>query len=276
MRTRIHFLSVLTALSLVNFTHSAYAVEAFKIISLQNRLAADILPMIQPLLDANGVVTASQNHLIIRTSDENMAQIEQVISTLDKSRVNYKIRINRSHAKQGTVKDYSASGQTRIGDVELKTGNNTHRNQQHLQIDLHNGQIEANTTNSQMLQILEGERGFISTGQIIPFTQEWLAYTQRYISAQKITTLIEIQTGFSVRPYSMHNQLLLEITPTFMQVQKNQTIQFEQLSTTMTIEKNQWVDLSHIMHNNDEVSRAILTQSARQNNEEVQLKIRVD
>ncbi|PKO45819.1 MAG: nodulation protein NolW [Betaproteobacteria bacterium HGW-Betaproteobacteria-22] len=263
-------------LTLASLTLGAYAADAFKIISLQYRLAKDILPTIQPLVDENGVVSASQNHLIIRTSDENMAQIEQVISVLDKPQVNYKIRVNLSHAKNGATQDYRVSGQTRIGDIELQTGNNADLDHQNLQIDLNNRRTETTTISSQILQILEGERGFISTGQSIPYTQVWVTLTERFASAQKTTTFINIQTGFSVRLRSVHNKLLLEISPTFMQMQKNQTIVFEQLSTMIAIEKNQWIDLSSIMRKNDEVSRAILARSSRQNHEEIQLKIHVE
>ncbi|HNZ57041.1 MAG TPA: secretin N-terminal domain-containing protein, partial [Methylophilaceae bacterium] len=78
-------------------TATTMAVTEFKIITLQHRFAEDLLPMIQPLAGEDGVVTGMQNQLIIRAQSERLAEIEQVIASMDVARTNLKITVRRQN-----------------------------------------------------------------------------------------------------------------------------------------------------------------------------------
>ena len=57
--------------------------DSIETIQLQNRPAAELIPVIQPMLDAGGSLSGQGFQLFIRTSEQNLAQIRQIVRQLD-------------------------------------------------------------------------------------------------------------------------------------------------------------------------------------------------
>jgi len=254
----------------------AHAASEFKIITLQHRFAEDVLSNIQPLLTGNGTVSAMQNHLIIRTSPENMAEIVRIIATLDVPRQNFKIMIRRQNTLESTDRDTGISGRKRIGNVEVSTGDYPKNVKNGVRIQLEEKQSRTQGHMDQFIYTADGERAFIRVGQSIPYTQEWITLTRHYISVQKTTEFTDIDTGFAVRPRNIGNLIELEITPRIAQLNRNSHIDFEELSTTVRLTRGEWIDLGNIMQHQDEVSRAILNWRNNSQSQNNRLSIRVD
>jgi len=264
------------------------AATVFKIISLQHRLAKDILPAIQPLAGSDGTITGMQNQLIIRVSPEKMAEIEQVIATLDVARQNLKITVRSQSDLQTERNGVAVTGRKRIGNVEIGTShiNNRlpHIANDGVQIDINNNQSNARSSNNQYINVIDGEHAFIRVGQSVPFNQEWITLTRRYISVQRTTEFVDISTGFAVRPRSIGNpknsEVELEITPRIAnfnsQPNQRRYIDFEELATVVRVSRGEWLDLAAVMQQKDEVSRAILNKMTGNQSQSNQLSIRVE
>ncbi len=256
----------------------AHAVTEFKIISLQHRFADDILPLIQPLAGDESTITGLQNQIIVRATPEKMAEIEQIIASLDVVQKNLKITV--SHQKNQTQFSDGAGAtiRKRFGNVEIN--NNTHRSQRNradgVQIGVENQSRATRSNSHQFINVLDGGEGFIRVGQSVPFTQEWVRYMQRYISVQRTTTYVDITTGFGVRARSVGNQVELEITPRIAQQNQQGFIDFEELTTVVRVNKGEWFDLGGTMQQSDEVSRAILSYKNQRQTTDGTLEIRVD
>lgn len=52
-----------------------YAETEFKIITLQHQFADNLLPIIPPMVGADGTATGMQNQLILRASPDRMREI---------------------------------------------------------------------------------------------------------------------------------------------------------------------------------------------------------
>jgi type II secretory pathway component GspD/PulD (secretin) len=124
--------------------------------------------------------------------------------------------------------------------------------------------------------VVDGEHAFIHVGESVPFTQEWVVLTRRYVSAQKTTEFVDVTTGFAVHPRSIGNQIELEVTPRIAKLNQGVVIDFEELSTVVLINKGEWLDLGGIMQQKDDVSRAILSKQTGNQEQNNQLMIRVD
>ena len=74
-----------------------YAETEFKIITLQHQFADNLLPIIAPMVGADGTATGMQNQLILRASPDRMREIEATVQQLDIARVNRRITINSSN-----------------------------------------------------------------------------------------------------------------------------------------------------------------------------------
>ncbi len=98
---------------------TAVAAEQFRMITLQYRLARDVLPVIEPLVGPGGSVRAIDNHLMITASPERLAQIETVIERLDVLRRNVRITVSHASGVQLQQRGATLSGKVRAGDVKV-------------------------------------------------------------------------------------------------------------------------------------------------------------
>ena len=271
-----HFRASLCFLFAMLFSVTAMAATEFKIITLQHRFADELLPIIQPLAGEDGVVTGMQNQLIIRTSPENMAEIEQVIASMDVARSNLKITVNRQNNLDSTQHGVDVSGRKRIGNVAISTNRYPRQARDGVQIDIQNNSSTTKQNSQQFINVVDGEFAFIQVGQSVPFTQEWRTFTHRYTHIKRTTEFIEVSTGFAVRPRSIGGQIELDITPRIAQLNQQGFIDFEALRTVVRVNKGEWVYVGGAMQRNDEVSRAILSFKNKAQTQNNVLNIRVD
>ena len=258
------------------FSVTAMAVTEFKIITLQHRFADDLLPIIQPLAGEGSVVTGMQNQLIIRTSPEKMAEIEQVIASMDVARINLKITVRRQGQFESSQNGLDVSGRKRIGNVAISTNRYPRRARDGVQIDIQNNSSTTKQNNQQFINVVDGEFAFIQVGQSVPFTQELRTFAHRYTHIQLTTKFVEVSTGFVVHPRSVGEQIELDITPRIAQLNQQGFIDFEELRTVVRVNKGEWFDLGGAMQQNDEVSRAILSFKNKAQTQNNVLNIRVD
>jgi len=267
------WLWLLLALSL---TLQSHATNDFKIFTLQHRFAEEVLPTIQAVIGNHGTASAIQNQLIVRTDSKTMAEVEQTIATLDTARENFTISVKRQNNVTGTSRNTAIKGRTRIGNVAIQTGNDARSGRDGIQIGLEDNQTSSRQSSQQFIRVTDGAPAYISVGESIPYTSEWVMLTRRYAVRQVSTEFVDIGTGFTVRARSIGSQVELEITPTFSSLQQNGRIEFEQLSSTVRAQRGEWVNLGGMMQDKDEVSRAILASSSGQSSQNNQLFIRVE
>ncbi|WP_051901395.1 nodulation protein NolW [Methylotenera sp. L2L1] len=276
MISKFTFKQLLWAVIALGISLVSIAASEFKIFTLQHRFAEDILPSIEVIVGNNGTTSAIQNQLIVRTDSKTMAEVEQIIATLDTARENLKIRVKRQNNITGTSNNTSVRGRTRIGNVAIETGNDARRSRDGVNINLENNQTRSQQSSEQFIQVTDGAPAYISVGESIPYTSEWVLLTQRYAIAQTNTEFIEIGTGFTVRARSIGKQVELEITPTFSRLKQHGRLEFEQLTTTVLVYRNEWVNIGGIMQEKDEVSRSILSSGSGRSSENNQILIRVE
>lgn len=272
----LFILRLWAALCCILFATQSFAASEFKIITLQHRFAEDLLPTIQPLVGADGTVSGIQNQLIIRATPEKMAEIEQVIATLDVARQNLKIIVSRQNNQQIERDSVNVSGRKRIGNVEIGTRRFPRNAADGLQVDIDSNQSITRNSSLQYINVVDGERAFIHVGESVPFTQEWVTLTRRYTSVQRTTEFVDVTTGFAVRPRSIGNQIELEITPRIAKLNQSGFIDFEELSTVVRVKRGEWLDLGGIMQQKDDVSRAILSKQNSSQTLNNQLLIQVE
>lgn len=241
--------------------------------TLQYRFARDVLPLVEPMVGSGGSVRAIDNHLLVTATSDRLSQIETLLSQLDVARKN--IRITVSHAADSAEQQSGAgvSARGRIGDVEVAT---SRRARNGVNVDLHESSKASSNTGSEFLTVVDGERAFIRVGQSIPYTQQWVLFTQRYVQLQQAVEFQEITTGFAVRPRYIGDQVELEITPRISRLNQAGYIDFEDLSTLVRVSPGEWFDLGGNMQNKDEVSKEILNTHRRSGSQNTSLKIRVD
>lgn len=256
------------------FSLSAVAETEFKIFTLQHRFASDLLPVIEPMVGTDGAANGMNNQLIIHASPARMREIEAVVQQLDAARVNRKITVKTSNNVQSQRERVEATGATKVGKVTVANDRRAKPNSGRVEVENSSSNTSQNT--NQFINVLDGERAFIKVGQIVPFTQEWVTITRRYIQVDRTTDWREISTGFAVRPRTVGNNVELEITPRIARLNSQGFIDFEDLTTTLRVKLGDWVDIGGTMQQNDDVSRKILGIQSVSSQQKSSLVIKVD
>lgn len=242
------------------FAESAFAETDFKIITLQHTFARDLLPIITPMVGQDGAASGMNNQLIIRANAERMREIEETIASLDVTRVNRKITVKSTNNLQTQQERAEATGAVKVGKVTV--GNDRRQSNSSVpnsgRVDVERSSSNTSQNSNQFISVLDGERAFIKVGQIVPFTQEWVLITRRYIQIDKTVDWREITTGFAVRPRAIGKQVELEITPRIAKLNSQGYVDFEELTTILRVNLGDWVDIGGTMQSNDNVSRKIL------------------
>jgi type II secretory pathway component GspD/PulD (secretin) len=269
----IKFVHLFFGLNLVLSSALALAEIEFKIITLQHRFASDLLPTITPMVGADGTATGVDNQLILRAASERMREIEMLVEKLDASRANRRITVRNHADNESQSQRIGASGRISTGNVSI---GNTRRatNGVNLQAERNNSSIRQQS--NQFISVLDGENAFISNGQVIPFTQDWISISRRYVQIDSFTDWREVTTGFAVRPRTIGNQVELEIMPRIAQLNQQGFIDFEELKTVVRVNLGEWVNIGGTMQNNDEISRKILAVQSGTSSQNSQLSIKVD
>ena len=286
------------------FVGSVSAETEFKIISLKHRSANDVIPTLEPLMRADEMVTGSDYNLFVRANPDTLANIERMLATLDVARQNLRITISNSDVSDSNQSNLGISGHQRMGDVEINVPrqNNTVTKsngqtitrqssgirvgkQYGLGVDANARNTQQTTRSQQFVNVQDGAQSFIRVGQIVPFTQRWITITQRYITQQNVTDFREITTGFAVRPRivgenTTSNQIEVEVTPRIAQINTKQNqvgyVDFQELNTTVRVNRGEWLDLGQLMQNRDEVSGEILRESQNNSYQNTKVMIKVD
>lgn len=265
---------------------NAFAETEFKIFTLQHRFASDLLPFVEPMIGPDGTANGIDNQLIIRASPQRMQEIEALVAKMDAVRVNRKITVSTSNNLQSEHERVEASGSAKVGKVTIGNNRRAHLSNNHSnkpnsgRVEVENNSSNTRQTSNQFIQVLDGERAFIRVGQLVPFTQEWVTLTQRYIQVDRFTDWREVATGFAVRPRTIgdpNSKLVeLEITPRIARLNNQGYIDFEELTTVIRTSLGSWVDIGGTMQQNDEVSRKILGRQSLSSQQNSNLSVKVE
>lgn len=246
----------------------------FKIIPLQHRFAQDLLPALQPLAGAGGVISGSGTHLFVDVSQERLPAIEQAVAQLDVESRSYRISIDRSgsaHLVSGRVE---ASG--RIGDEVRIERNGSRRSGTGVTVEMDRRETAIQTRGSEYLNVQDGATAFIAVGQSVPYTEYWLSFVRRYAAVQQAVQYRDITTGFSVTPRQIGREVELEVAPRIASLRNDGVVEFQQLATVVRVAPGQWFNLGGALQEQDEVSRAILARGQESARSDSQLWLLVE
>lgn len=257
---------------LMMLVQSAYAQTELRIFTLQHHFAKDLYSVITPLVGQDGIVTGTNNQLIVRATPAQLAEIEAVIVAFDVPRVNRKITVASNRNQNTTYNNTELSGNVNIGNVTI--GNR--QREQGARVDVTRQQNQSTQNSQQFIQVVDGQRAFIQVGQLVPFTQDWLLMTKRYAQLTRTIDWVEVSTGFAVRPRTIGNQVEIEITPRIARLNSQESIDFETLTTIVQVSLGEWVNIGQTMQQRDELSRKILGSQSGSFEDKSNLSIRVD
>jgi hypothetical protein len=209
--------------------------NALEIIPLRHRTAEQVLPALRPLMEPGATLTGQGTQLIVRASPANLEELRRALETIDRPARRLQLLVRLDDSLEAARQDASASGRisSRGARVEVQAQ-------------------DANRTGvervDQRVQVLEGSRAFIYTGQSTPIFDG---------SATR-----ETASGFEAIPRLTGSGVIVEIAQ-----RRDTPVQQQALTTTVSGRLGEWLEVGGAIESAARSDRGIAaarsTQSAR-------------
>jgi hypothetical protein len=189
----------------------AFAQQALEIIPLRYLTAEQALPALHGLLEPGGTLSGQRGQLFLRASPGNVAEIKRALEAIDRPLRRLQISVRFDDSLERERRAVGASGT--IGSSSSR-----------IDISAHDSRRAAEERVDQRLQVLEGSRAVIFTGQSRPLRTPDGVFIQ------------ELATGFEVTPRLGSGGVLLDIQAGSAQGQR--------VVSTITTRLGEWVEIA--------------------------------
>lgn len=163
------------ALLLVPLAFTARAeLTTLETVELKYRTAAEVLPVVEPLVRGEGSVTGTQNLLFVRTTPENLAEVRRVLAAIDTLPRRLQITVLQNLDRATRDRLLAAGGGVSSGDAAMELPNFPRRRGRAVEsgrgdVSLRGQGLEREARESdrlaQHIHTLDGSPAFIVTGQ---------------------------------------------------------------------------------------------------------------
>lgn len=228
--------------------------DSISTIQLRNRPAAEVIPIIEPLLEPGDTISGHGFKIFLRASPQTVSEIRDVIDGLDTAAKTLMISVFQGRKRD--LEKLAFSGSIRIengsvsGDVAAQ------------------GSRRRDTSGPvHRLRVLEGNAGYIETGTRIPFF--WGDGSGGYANAT---------SGFYVLPRVHGDRVTLEISPFRNSAKRKNSGSIEtlQADTTITGRLGEWLPLGGVSERVEHSRSDGVSQSTTRGEQQDSIWIRAD
>lgn len=229
---------------------------------LRHRNAAEMIPLLKPMLESDDAISGSGYTLIVRSSKENLAQLDAIIARLDTAPRMLLITVAQDGQQQQEKSGASLSGSTTEP-----------------QLRIHSSRRRSDEAGNQQLQVLEGHWATIRSGQAIP---QVMQQSQQGLYSSTVTQSIEyrnVESGFEVRPTLVGETVRLDIRPFRARPspQGGGVIEQQEIVTTVSGRPGEWIDLGGVAEEQNREGTGIIysTRKREQLTRNVRIKVEI-
>jgi type II secretory pathway component GspD/PulD (secretin) len=219
------------------------AQQALEIIPLRHRTVEQVLPVLQPLLEPGATLSGSRGQLFLRASPANVADVKRALEAIDRPLRRLQVSVRFDDALARERRGIEASGT--IGSGGARVG-----------ITAEDARRTVSERVDQRLQVLEGGRAVIFTGQSRPLQVQGGAVIQ------------EMASGFEVIPRLSGDLAVLEVQTSSMQGQR--------AATTLSARLGEWVEIGGSASTTAREARGIASASRSQAEESLRVWVKVE
>lgn len=199
------FLVLLLALNVLGLARA----DEVEVIQLKYRTAEQVIPTLRPLLEPGGGLSGMQSTVVIRASRANIAQLKQVIATLDTMPRRLLISVRQDAGGSFAQRGAGVSGTVGGGDVRVGV-NEPPRSQSGVAVGVYDSHGTAEDRMTSQVQALEGSPAYISAGRSAPVRST--VVTPGGV-VQSTTSYQTVASGFYVIPRVAGDRVFLDIAP---------------------------------------------------------------
>ena len=258
-------------------TISAYGNE-LEIIDLKHRSAEELLPIIRPLLDKDEMASGMNYQLILRASPRSIAQIRHLLDSIDTMPRRLTITVMQDVDSETVARLLEASGTVRLGrNATLTVPGNAGNG-----VKIISTRTLEDDKKTQHLQVLEGNRALVRTGQSVAVPQRQVVQNAWGTQVIDTTQYRDVASGFYVLPHVNGDNVTLEITAQNDSLAPNQnqngypTTRIQNTSSTVSGHLGEWIEIGGLGQQGSSESSGFVSHSTTRLNEQRNILIKVD
>lgn len=209
------------------------AEKIIEVVDLQNRPAAEILPLLQPMLEDGDQAVDNDFRLIVKTSPARLASLRQLIAKLDIRQRNLLISVLQNSVKSAAELNAEAALILHPDRIQM----------QGYQADTRYLDHERTL---QQIRTLEGQPAHIETGEQRPIQNQTLyANPYGYPAVGYNTQLQTASTGFAVTPRLIGaTEVAVDIEPWSEHFLRGGTIEQRNAATSLRARLGEWIEIA--------------------------------
>ncbi|MBI3373999.1 MAG: hypothetical protein HY017_19915 [Betaproteobacteria bacterium] len=241
----------------------ALAQQTLEIVPLRNRPAEQVIPVLRPLLEEGGVISGQGFQLILRASPRNLRDLKSALAAIDAPQRQLQISVRFGDTGERSSVTFDARGSLRSGDATASSGPGASSRSS---VEVRGTEFRSNLGErvDQRVQVLEGARAFITTGQTRPVHQNTISTGPMGTVISDNTAFQELSTGFEVVPRVSGERVLLDIQPRRDRsgTAGPASVDTQQVATTVSARLGEWIELGGSAENIARHERGVVSTSS--------------
>ena len=257
---------------------TAVGADELQVIELRYRLAEQVIPTLQPLLEPGGVITGMDAMLFVRTSPGNFEQIRQAVAVLD--RKPRQLRVTVGQGTLGTASGAAVRGTATVGDGDVQVGiNRPPGSEPGAAVTARQGTDRSDLRNVSSVTTLEGTETFIAIGQSAPVTRTQVTPGWAGPTVAQTTEYRDASTGFYATPRVNGETVTLELSPQQQRLTgpaSGRRIETAGMTTQVSGRLGEWILVGGSNTSSRSDSSGLLSRGARSDAASYSVWVRVD
>ena len=277
---------------------SCYANE-LEIINLKHRSAEELLPIIRPFLDSDEMVSGMNYQLILRASPRNIEQIKRLLDSIDTRPRRLKVTVMQDVDSDTAASMTEMSGSIGVGrnariavpgqgngGVYAGGGSvSVGQGQDAVNARIISTRTLENDHKTQQLQVMEGNRALVRTGQTVSVPQRQVIQGAWGTQVIDTTQYRDVSSGFYVLPRVNGDQVTLEISTQNDSLAPNPNqntgsgypvTRIQNTSSTVSGHLGEWINVGGLGQQGNVDHSTLTSRSSSQINEQRNVLIKVD
>jgi type II secretory pathway component GspD/PulD (secretin) len=266
------------AACLVLLWHDPAPAQEMQVIELHYRLADEVIPTLQPLLEPGGVITGMDGMLFVRASAANVAQIRQAAALLD--RKPRQLLISVGQGTVASVQDTDVRGAATIGSGDVQVGvNRPPIGEPGVAVQAGQRTQRANLHNVSSIRALEGTETYIAIGQSAPVSTTQVVPDWGRPNVVQTTEYRSASTGFYATARLSGDRVTLELAPQqqrFSGPEARRTVETAGLTTQVSGRLGEWIGVGGASESGSSTTSGLLVWGRRSGDSQYTVWVKVE
>lgn len=240
----MHLIRLALSAALVSAVITAAAQHGLEVIALRHRTAEQVLPALRPLLEPGGTLTGHGTQLIVRASPANLAELQRALEAIDRPSRRLLLSVRFDGVSDSSSRRLEAGGRisNRGSDITVRADESRASGVERV---------------DQRLQVLEGGRAYIATGQSTPILDG--------------SVVRETATGFEAVPRLSGDWAQIDIS-----ARRESNALGQGVVTTVSTRVGEWVEVGSAVEQSARSDRSLLASRERSAGEARRIWLKVE